>query len=184
MAMWVTSRSCPVRRTTGPDHLDRAALALAEAEPFGDPDRLAVRVGVPRGACAGRDVDARRPDPRVRPRRCDRVDVHRSREQYDSRSRTYKQCERNDPNADLAFGNGFTYNSPAAAEHGRQRFGRNEGAHGVLATRFRIGTTKQRWRTKTRARATGTRHVARRSRFVHPHARRLPATRPGASWRP
>ena len=37
------------------DGLDRAALALAEADTFGDEDRLAVRVGVPGGARAGRE---------------------------------------------------------------------------------------------------------------------------------
>src|SRR5215204_1757611 len=34
----------------GPDDLDRSALALAQADALGDEDRLAVRVGVPRGA--------------------------------------------------------------------------------------------------------------------------------------
>jgi hypothetical protein len=41
----------------GPDHLDRAARALAEADTLGDPDRLAMRVRVPGGARAGREVD-------------------------------------------------------------------------------------------------------------------------------
>src|SRR5215213_2477294 len=40
----------------GPDDLDRAAFALAEADALGDEDRLAVRMGVPRGAGAGREV--------------------------------------------------------------------------------------------------------------------------------
>ena len=36
----------------GPDHLDGPALALAQADAFGDEDRLAVRVRVPRRARA------------------------------------------------------------------------------------------------------------------------------------
>src|SRR5579875_4082556 len=34
----------------GADHLGRGALALAEPDPLGDEDRLAVRMGVPGGA--------------------------------------------------------------------------------------------------------------------------------------
>ena len=41
------------------DLLDRAALALAEADALGDEDRLAERVGVPGGAGAGGEVDVR-----------------------------------------------------------------------------------------------------------------------------
>jgi hypothetical protein len=37
----------------GPDDLDRAALALAQADALGDEDRLAVRVRVPVGAAPG-----------------------------------------------------------------------------------------------------------------------------------
>ena len=44
----------------GADDLDRAARALAEADALGDPDRLAVRVGVPRSSRARREVDAAR----------------------------------------------------------------------------------------------------------------------------
>ena len=44
----------------GPDHLDRAAAPLREADALEHPDRLAVRVRVPRGACTGREVDAAR----------------------------------------------------------------------------------------------------------------------------
>src|SRR4051794_22829558 len=40
----------------GADLLDRAAFALAEPDAFGDEDRLSVRVGVPGGARAGREV--------------------------------------------------------------------------------------------------------------------------------
>src|ERR1044071_573469 len=43
----------------GADDLDVAALALAEADAFGDPDRLAERVSVPGGARAGCEVDSR-----------------------------------------------------------------------------------------------------------------------------
>src|SRR4051794_22830898 len=43
----------------GTDHLDLAALALAEADALRDPDRLAVRVRVPRRPRAGREVDIR-----------------------------------------------------------------------------------------------------------------------------
>src|SRR5579884_224346 len=39
---------------SGTDHLDRPTAALTEADPLGDPDRLAVRMGVPVGARAGR----------------------------------------------------------------------------------------------------------------------------------
>ena len=49
---------------SGPDHLDRAAAPLAEADAFGDPDRLAVWVRVPGGAGARREVDARPRRPR------------------------------------------------------------------------------------------------------------------------
>ena len=45
----------PVART---DHLDRAALALAQADALQHPDRLPVRMGVPGGARARREVDA------------------------------------------------------------------------------------------------------------------------------
>src|SRR5207253_8626359 len=62
------------------DHLDRPALALAEADTLGDPDGLAVRVGMPSGAGAGGEVDACGAD-RRRLRRCGhRVDEHRPRE--------------------------------------------------------------------------------------------------------
>ena len=44
----------------GPDHLDRPAAALREAEALGDEDGLAVRVGVPRRPCARREVNAAR----------------------------------------------------------------------------------------------------------------------------
>src|SRR5207244_4126816 len=47
------------------DDLDRTALALAEADPFGDPDRLPVRVGMPGGARARREMHARCADPRL-----------------------------------------------------------------------------------------------------------------------
>src|SRR5207244_6704085 len=59
----------------GSDHLDRTAFALAEADSLGDPDRLAVRVGMPGGAGAGGEVDGRGADPPVVRWRGDRVDV-------------------------------------------------------------------------------------------------------------
>src|SRR4051812_6564995 len=43
----------------GADVFDRAAFALAQADALGDEDRLAVRVGVPGGARAGREVHER-----------------------------------------------------------------------------------------------------------------------------
>ncbi len=43
----------------GADGLDRATFALAQASAFGDEDRLAVWVGVPGDARAGRDVHER-----------------------------------------------------------------------------------------------------------------------------
>src|SRR3954470_621118 len=47
----------------GADLLDRPALALAQAEALGDEDRLAVRVGVPGGACARGEVHERGGEP-------------------------------------------------------------------------------------------------------------------------
>src|SRR2546423_1290955 len=38
------------------DHLDPTALALAQADTFGDPDRLPVRVGMPCSARARREM--------------------------------------------------------------------------------------------------------------------------------
>ena len=51
----------------GTDHLDRPAAPLREADALGDVDGLAVRVRVPRGPCARREVDAARAQARVRP---------------------------------------------------------------------------------------------------------------------
>ena len=59
----------------GADDLDRPTAALAQADPLGHPDRLAVRVGVPGRAGARREVDAARVQPRAARRRRDRVDV-------------------------------------------------------------------------------------------------------------
>ena len=42
---------------SGADDLDRTALALAETDALGDPDRLPVRVRVPGSARARREVD-------------------------------------------------------------------------------------------------------------------------------
>src|SRR3954447_803780 len=67
----------PVTRS---DHLDRAAFALAEAEAFGDPDRLAERVSVPGGARAGREVDGGGTEVPVALGRGDRVDMDRAGE--------------------------------------------------------------------------------------------------------
>src|SRR3954464_10549770 len=64
----------------GADLLDRAALALAEADALGDEDRLAVRVRVPGGARAGREVDDGGGEGRGRLGGGDRVDVDVARE--------------------------------------------------------------------------------------------------------
>ena len=53
-------------RSPGRIVLDRAALALAEADALGDEDRLAERVGVPGGAGAGGEMHERRGDARRR----------------------------------------------------------------------------------------------------------------------
>src|SRR3954451_17689865 len=63
---------------TRADHLDRPALALADAYAFRNPDRLTLRVGVPGRACAGREVDACGADLRAARRRGNRVDEHGS----------------------------------------------------------------------------------------------------------
>src|SRR5205823_10969385 len=64
----------------GADDLDRTAAALRAADALEDVDRLAVRVGVPRGARTRGEVDAARAQARrVRGRR-DRVDVDRAGE--------------------------------------------------------------------------------------------------------
>ena len=60
---------------SGADHLDGPAAPLAVADAFEDVDRLAVRMGVPGGASAGREVAAARAQPRGRGGCCDRVDV-------------------------------------------------------------------------------------------------------------
>jgi hypothetical protein len=44
-----------------PDHLDRSALVLAEADAFGDPDRLPAWMRVPGRPRAGREVDVAAP---------------------------------------------------------------------------------------------------------------------------
>src|SRR3954453_7076906 len=59
----------------GSDDLDRAAFALAEADAFGDPDRLAERVRVPGGARARCEVDGGGAEVPVALGRGDRVDV-------------------------------------------------------------------------------------------------------------
>src|SRR5690348_11671278 len=59
----------------GADDLDRAALALAEADALGDEDRLAMRVGVPGGARGGGEVNERGAEGRGRLRRGYGVDV-------------------------------------------------------------------------------------------------------------
>src|SRR5436190_14861146 len=64
----------------GPDQLDRAALALAEPDALGDPDRLAVRMRVPGGARARRDVNAGRAHPRALRRDRDSIGQDRSGE--------------------------------------------------------------------------------------------------------
>src|SRR5829696_1335389 len=64
----------------GPDDLDLPALALAEADAFDDEDRLSVRVGVPRGACARGEVHERGGERRAAGRGGDGVDVDVARE--------------------------------------------------------------------------------------------------------
>src|SRR3954454_18642719 len=64
----------------GADHLDLAALALAEADAFGEPDRLAMRLRVPGGARARCEVDGRSAERGYVARRGDRVDVDRAGE--------------------------------------------------------------------------------------------------------
>src|SRR4051794_4786522 len=59
----------------GADLLDRAALALAEADALGDEDGLSVRMGVPRGARAGREVHRGRGEGRAAGGDGDGVDV-------------------------------------------------------------------------------------------------------------
>src|SRR5436309_2815521 len=77
----VRSRAVPVLLArleedaiAGADHFDRPAAPLAEADALGDPDRLAVRVRVPRGARARREMDAARAKARAGRRGRDRVD--------------------------------------------------------------------------------------------------------------
>src|SRR5829696_6929444 len=64
----------------GADDLNRPATVLAEADALGDVDGLAVRVGVPRGPSAGREVYAARLQARGARRRRDRVDEDRAGE--------------------------------------------------------------------------------------------------------
>src|SRR4051794_10355957 len=64
----------------GADDLDGAALALAEPDALGDEDRLAVRMGVPGGAGARREVDAGGGERRGPGGRGDGVDVDVARE--------------------------------------------------------------------------------------------------------
>src|SRR5712691_1823878 len=59
----------------GPDHLDRPAAALCEADALRDVDRLAVRVRVPGRSCARREVDAARAQTRGARRRRHRIHV-------------------------------------------------------------------------------------------------------------
>jgi hypothetical protein len=63
-----------------PYFLDRSSLPLAQADPFGDKDRLAGRVAVPRGPGSRREVDNSAHDPRGRRRCADDVDVDASSE--------------------------------------------------------------------------------------------------------
>ena len=91
IAMWVMKRvgrgAVPVvlagleeDAVAGSDQLDAAALALAEPDTLGDPDRLAERVRVPRGAGARGEMDGSRADARVVASRSDRVDIDRAGE--------------------------------------------------------------------------------------------------------
>src|SRR6202020_190965 len=60
----------------GPDLLDRATPVLAAPDALDHVDGLAARVGVPRGAGTGSEVDARRGDARRIRRRRHLVEVH------------------------------------------------------------------------------------------------------------
>lgn len=57
----------------------------------------------------------------------------------------FTRCHPNesDSRRDWALGNGLTYNDPEARHYGRQRFGRNEGFHGALVTRYSL--LDKRW---------------------------------------
>jgi hypothetical protein len=52
---------------------------------------------------------------------------------------------------DWAFGNPLTFNDLNAAEYGRKRFGRNEGMHGTLTTRFKLLYHKRWFRRAAQA---------------------------------
>ena len=56
------------------DDLDRPTATLSVADALGDPDRLAVRVGVPGSAGAGREVDVAGAEPRAGRRHRDGVE--------------------------------------------------------------------------------------------------------------
>ena len=53
---------------------------------------------------------------------------------------------------DYYMGNSLTFNDPLAAEHGRRRFGHNEGFHGTLATRFGLIKDKRWFRRQAQVR--------------------------------
>src|SRR6266852_6187541 len=59
-----------------PDHLDRTSPPRCETDALGDVDRLAVRVRVPRGPCAGREMDIAGADPERTGRGGNGVEVH------------------------------------------------------------------------------------------------------------
>src|SRR5439155_18442068 len=65
---------------TGADDLERTAAALRATDALEDVDRLAVGVGVPRGARSRGEVDAARAQARTVRGRRDRVDVDRAGE--------------------------------------------------------------------------------------------------------
>src|SRR4051812_413121 len=62
------------------EDLDRAAPPLGSPDALEDVDRLAVRMGVPRGARAGREVHADSTRSGASRRRCDLVEEHRAGE--------------------------------------------------------------------------------------------------------
>jgi hypothetical protein len=66
----------------------------------------------------------------------------------------FVRCNPGDPvdKRDWAFGNPLTYNDLNAAEYGRKRFGRNEGLHGTLSTRFHLNSGKRWFRRAAQAR--------------------------------
>ncbi|MEJ7567449.1 MAG: hypothetical protein WKF41_04205 [Gaiellaceae bacterium] len=57
----------------------------------------------------------------------------------------FVRCAPHEPadRRDWALGNGLTFNDPEASSHGKMRFGRNEGFHGAMASRYKL--LEKRW---------------------------------------